>query len=667
MMDALLNLTAQMAREGIRRLLVLSGDESWTLQQAQALRERLGGDGLWVGPEPGSAPCVAPGALKTLLGREVMHAFFDARRGFDVAALAALSGTLRAGSWLVLLTPSFADWPSRVDEDSLRWSDTPDPISTPNFVLRCCRQFIADPEVLLWRQSDSPRLPLAVRRPDWHPADGHPLAEQAAILGQLLRLPPGIAAVTAERGRGKSALAGMLLRQLAGEAIVTAPTRSAVDVLASFAGEAFRFMAPDALLSSKEKASWLIVDEAAAIPAPLLRQLVSRFPRTLLTTTVQGYEGTGRGFLLKFCASLPYLQLFSLSAPIRWAAGCPLESAISQLLIFSDEAFRDAPTGEVVLEAVNQSSWQTQPALPEAMYQLLSGAHYRTSPLDLRRMMDAPGQAFRCARAGGAVAGALWLVAEGGLSPELSRAVWAGFRRPRGNLVAQSLAAHGGTPLAATLRGLRVSRIAVHPARQREGLGQQMIADIAADAAGYDYFSVSFGYTPELWRFWQRCGFILVRLGTHREASSGCYTAMALFPLTAAGHQLTQREAQRLQRDEYWLRPWRQASAPLPAVSGAMLSDEDWLEAASFAFAHRPLAAALGCLNRLLLQVDMPLPALRGRLQGEEEAELCAALQLTGRKALLARWRQEAADALRFLDAARAEALHQQVANLQFF
>lgn len=87
-----------------------------------------------------------------------------------------------------------------------------------------------------------------------------------------------------------------------------------------------------------------------------------------------------------------------------------------------------------------------------------------------------------------------------------------------------------------------------------------MIADIAADAAGYDYLSVSFGYTPELWRFWQRCGFILVRLGTHREASSGCYTAMALFPLTAAGHQLTQREAQRLQRDEYWLRPWRQSS-----------------------------------------------------------------------------------------------------------
>ncbi|STT05672.1 putative acyl-CoA N-acyltransferase [Klebsiella pneumoniae] len=307
---------------------------------------------------------MAPGALKTLLGREVMHAFFDARRGFDVAAMAALSGTLRAGSWLVLLTPPFADWPTRADEDSLRWSDTPDPIVTPNFVHRCCRQFIADPEVLLWRQSDRPRFPLAAQRPDWHPADGRPQAEQAAILEQLIRLPPGIAAVTAERGRGKSALAGMLLRQLGGEAIVTAPTRSAVEVLASFAGETLRFMAPDALLASKEKAAWLIVDEAAAIPAPLLRQLVSRFPRTLLTTTVQGYEGTGRGFLLKFCASLPHLQSFTLSAPIRWAAGCPLESAISQLLIFNDEAFRDAPMGEIALEAVNQSCWQTQPALP---------------------------------------------------------------------------------------------------------------------------------------------------------------------------------------------------------------------------------------------------------------------------------------------------------------
>lgn len=113
-------------------------------------------------------------------------------------------------------------------------------------------------------------------------------------------MPPGVAAVTAARGRGKSALAGQLISRIAGSAIVTAPAKAATDVLAQFAGEKFRFIAPDALLASDEQADWLVVDEAAAIPAPLLHQLVSRFPRTLLTTTVQGYEGTGRGFLLKF-------------------------------------------------------------------------------------------------------------------------------------------------------------------------------------------------------------------------------------------------------------------------------------------------------------------------------------------------------------------------------
>jgi tRNA(Met) cytidine acetyltransferase len=92
------------------------------------------------------------------------------------------------------------------------------------------------------------------------------------------------------------------------------------------------------------RASWLIVDEAAAIPGPLLRQLVTRFPRTLLTTTVQGYEGTGRGFLLKFCASF-HLRQFSLLDPIRWAAGCPLEAVVSELLLFGDESFTQSPAG----------------------------------------------------------------------------------------------------------------------------------------------------------------------------------------------------------------------------------------------------------------------------------------------------------------------------------
>lgn len=78
-------------------------------------------------------------------------------------------------------------------------------------------------------------------------------------------------AVTAARGRGKSALAGMLLNRIAGSAVVTAPSKGATDIIARFAGERFHFMAPDALLASSHRADWLIVDEAAAIPGLCLK------------------------------------------------------------------------------------------------------------------------------------------------------------------------------------------------------------------------------------------------------------------------------------------------------------------------------------------------------------------------------------------------------------
>jgi tRNA(Met) cytidine acetyltransferase len=113
--------------------------------------------------------------------------------------------------------------------------------------------------------------------PDWQPASGAPQREQAEILDALLGMPAGIVPSRHARGRGKSALAGMLLNRIAGSAVVTAPAKGATDVIARFAGERFHFMAPDALLASTLQADWLIVDEAAAIPGPLLEKLVTRF------------------------------------------------------------------------------------------------------------------------------------------------------------------------------------------------------------------------------------------------------------------------------------------------------------------------------------------------------------------------------------------------------
>ncbi|MEX8815274.1 tRNA cytosine(34) acetyltransferase TmcA, partial [Salmonella enterica] len=105
--DALQALTSQMTQEGIRRLLVISGDAAWCRERAEAIRAALPGDWLWVAPDAPAQPCCTPQALQTLLGREFRHAIFDAWQGFDAAAFAALSGTLQAGSWLLLLMPPY--------------------------------------------------------------------------------------------------------------------------------------------------------------------------------------------------------------------------------------------------------------------------------------------------------------------------------------------------------------------------------------------------------------------------------------------------------------------------------------------------------------------------------------------------------------------------------
>jgi tRNA(Met) cytidine acetyltransferase len=144
---------------------------------------------------------------------------------------------------------------------------------------------------------------------------------------------------------------------------------------------------------------------------------------------------------------------------------------VANALLFDDALIDRKPEGEVRLTSLEPRRGKATRHLA-SVYELLCAAHYRTSPLDLRRMMDAPGQHFAVAETG------LILPARSGWwkragCPELSRAVWAGFRRPRGNLVAQSLAAHGGSPLAATLAtGQPHCRSSL---RQREGIGHALI------------------------------------------------------------------------------------------------------------------------------------------------------------------------------------------------
>lgn len=650
--------TQLMQQAGVRRLAVISGDPAWCVMRAAEWRETLPGDWLQVSPEPlftgpseAPEPHKPPAALRTLLGREFHHAIFDARQGFHAEAFAALAGTLSAGSWLLLLVPPWGQWSQQPDADSLRWADVAEPIATPGFVRHLQQLIIGDKQVLLARQHQPDRFPPPPDWPHWHCQAPQ---QQQAILDQLATMPSGVAVLTAARGRGKSALAGMLARQN-GQCLVTAPARASTEVLATFAAEAFHFMAPDALLASDPvpAASWLIVDEAAAIPAPLLQALVSRYPRVLLTTTVQGYEGSGRGFILKFCAGLPQARYFTLDEPLRWSRHDPLEQWLNAALLFEDAA-ATTPASAVTPHPVPRHDF---PML-EAAYRLLTSAHYRTSPLDLRRLLDAPGmQLWRAGEPPG-LQGALWLVEEGGLEPALAQAVWAGTRRPRGNLVAQSLAAHAGLAEAAILRSLRISRIAVAAESRRRGMGQQLVAAAARAAADRDYLSVSFGYTESLWSFWRACGFTLVRIGSQREASSGCYAAMAILPCSAAGEALQRRAAEQLARDWPLLRQHIALELQLEAKCDDGWRVQDIPLAAGFAWAQRPLEASLPVLQRLVAASAAPDSLLAAAVSTPDALSgLAHQAGISGRKALISVLRQQAAAALESLGI-RQDALH---------
>lgn len=169
----------------------------------------------------------------------------------------------------------------------------------------------------------------------------------------------------------------------------------------------------------------------------------------------------------------------------------------------------------------------------------------------------------------------LWLVDEGGLSASLAHEVWAGRRRPRGNLVAQSLAAHSYFPQAAQMNSQRISRITVAAAFRRQGVATKLLSFYKQQAMedGKDFLSVSFGYCEQLQSLWQQNGFHLVRVGSRKEAISGYYTAMAVLPLSTAAKQLVSRAQYLLKRDAFYIN--QLTGLPLTAISDDQLNDED--------------------------------------------------------------------------------------------
>ena len=596
-----------------RTLLILVGEDDFLAHQ---LNHNLSlKSAVWivdVSPHFATQSSFPFSKTKNLLGSEFPAIIYDARQGIHLDALAIAAGTLQDGGQLLLLLNHWADLSNQPDSDSLRWSGEKHAINTPHFIA-FLQEKIAKYGFPIYQSTPLMRaLPMPQKDRSTH---CQPTLEQARLLQQMAEAEEPILIITAKRGRGKSALAGLFAKQQVAQnqpVILTAPNKSAVNIFNEFAGAEITFMPPDELSQNLSKAPqqfanhWLFVDEAAMIPLDILFRLTKAFKRVVLTTTLHSYEGTGRGFLLKFMAKTDRtLRHFELFTPLRWQADDKLEAFIDDLLLCDCEDRLPQPSYDSVLaEQIQISHCERIPHDQiESVYGLLTLAHYRTSPLDLRRLLDAPQQQFYLAQARDSLLGCVWAVPEGGLADKtLIRQIKHGERRPRGNLVAQMLCFQAGWEEACELRSLRISRIAVQPNWQQQGLGQRLITQMKQQIkqqGAVDFLSVSFGYTPELLVFWQKCGFILVHFSESKEASSGCYSVVALCPLSEEGRVFVQRAEKQFQRNlPLSFHPL--ATQFTRTEIDWTLDSSDWRSLKDFADFFLPLSSALPSIRRLI-------------------------------------------------------------------
>jgi len=733
-----------------RRLLTLEGERGPGLAAALAIADALApARATWITGQPpaGVNGALPPAKATALLGSECGLLIIDAHGGLDADVLGAAAGTLSGGGLLLLLCPPLADWPRRPDPQAARIAvhgNAADEVGK-RFIARLARLLAASPAVLRCHQHagrgaigwpaeragrPSSRLEAAPTRdapvkaaPSREPGPAAPAThDQERAIDALCHLARSRShrplVLTADRGRGKSAALGIaaarLLAASPGTILVTAPRRAAAEALFAHADVArssgtghLRYLPPDALLQEHPAADLLLVDEAAGIPAPLLTGLLEHYARIAFATTVHGYEGTGRGFDVRFRAVLdrrtPGWRELRLDTPIRWATGDPLETLIDRVLLLDAEPAADDAVaaladgfeaGGLYCERLDRDWLAGDEPLLRQVFGLLVLGHYQTRPADLRLMLDAPNLDVFVARVsdgGGGMAltpdgsrrkaatadaaaedivVATALVArEGRLDAELLDPIFDGRRRPHGHLLPQTLSAHAGLHDAPRLAHARILRIAVHPGARRRGIGRRLMAAVAdrARTGGLDLIGASFGATPGLVRFWRRCGLEPAHLGTHRNAASGAHAAVVLGALTAAGQDLVHQARRRLLPRLAVL-----LAGPLrnlePAVTAALLAGApdagpapnpaERREIGAFAGAHRSLDAARPALHRLLLH-RLPAALEADRLtqpqiaaliacilQGQDPVDAAPRLGLSGRAAV-ERLLREAAGRLR--------------------
>ena len=525
--------------------------------------------------------------INALLGTEHELVVFDATQHFDERYFAAATGTVTAGGLLILQTPAIEHWSAQAAVNSTRdyahgAADVPLSDQTAkvfgqtsagashfiNRIVSCINRYdqfgalqnntgpnqvqTSCPAFLIGPALDGTEA-LQHSYETW-------LQEQNQLLRQLMDAlcaqEKSVVVVQADRGRGKSALIGRALHQLRTNVsypitniTVTASQRSSCSVLLKHAGEpanaltaehehvtatdasdAFVTFSPlDTALATHH--SLLVVEEAGSLPIAVLLRLLHQSKHIVFATTVQGYEGAGRGFAIRFARALDTYQpgwlKLSPTQPIRWGPHDQLEAftddALLQNAVLPDvprSAYIDA--SNTVVSGVSKSTLANDQRLLEQVYSLLVQAHYQTTPRDLRHLLDAPYLHLFVQRANEMLTGAALVAVEGNIAAELHEPILLKQRRLPDQILPQMLAQCSNIDAVLGNSFARVVRIAVHPALQGQGFGTRLLEQTSQLLIPVSSsIGASFGADTRTLGFWQKSGMQPIHLGHRINPRSG--------------------------------------------------------------------------------------------------------------------------------------------------
>eukprot|EP00116_Pleurobrachia_bachei_P000855 sb/3461117/ len=321
------------------------------------------------------------------------------------------------------------------------------------------------------------------------------------------------------------------------------------------------------------QAELLVIDEAGAIPLHLVKQMFGPY-LVLLSSTVHGYEGTGRSLSIKLFDELrtqsqklggKALSELKLEEPIRYKDGDPVEAWLNKLLCLdaSPRIISGCPIpADCSLYFVNKdvlfSYHKASEAFLHRIMTLYVSSHYKNSPNDLQLLSDAPAHQLLVLLGpidpeSASLPEVLCVVQvcfEGQINKAIVMAELEKGHRSAGDLIPWTLCQQFQDPNFGELSGVRVVRIATHPDFQSMGYGKHAINLLSEYYQGkiatseskddqtllvslnertpesIDYIGVSYGITPQLLRFWKRQKFQSVYLRQTPNDITGEHTCI---------------------------------------------------------------------------------------------------------------------------------------------